>query len=99
MMTAGYDQCTRTAQPDQARTNRGGTAVAVRAEIARLYRTKNRALRIRQEQKVVTKKSRAMRKSCRFLVPAIGDQIFSPNSYRCLLRGKASMDERHQTFE
>ena len=73
--------------------------MAVQAEIARRYRKKNRARRIRQEQKVVTKKSRMMRKSCRSLVPAIGDQIFSPNSYRCLLRGKASMDERHQTFE
>ena len=73
--------------------------MAVQAEIARLYRKKNRARRIRQEQKVVTKKSRMMRKSCRSLVPAIGDQIFSPNSYRCLLRGKASTDARHQTFE
>jgi len=73
--------------------------VAVQAEIALLYRKKNRALRIRQQQKVVTKKSRAMRKSCRSLVPPIGDQIFSPNSCRCSLRGKASMGEHHQTFE
>ena len=73
--------------------------MAVRAEIAGVFRKKNRVLRIRREQKIVTKKLFAMRKSCRSLVSAIGDQIFSPNSYRCLLRGKASMDERHQTFE
>jgi hypothetical protein len=74
-------------------------AVAVRAEIARLYRRKNRALRIRRKQKIATKKLFATRRSCRSLVPAIGDQISFPNSSLRLQRGKASRDERHQTFE
>ena len=47
--------------------------MAVRAEIAGVFRKKNRVLRIRREQKIVTKKLFAMRKSCRSLVSAIGD--------------------------
>jgi hypothetical protein len=95
----GYGPCTRTAQPDQTRTNRGVGAVAVRAEIARLDRKKNRTLRIRRKQKIVTKKLFATCRSCRSLVPAIGDQISFPNASLRLPRGKASTDERHQTFE
>jgi len=82
---------------DQTPTNRGVSAVAVRAEIAGVFRKKNRVLRIRREQKIVTKKLFAMRKSCRSLVSAIGDQIFSPNSYRHLRRDRANTDERHRT--
>ena len=73
--------------------------MGARAEIVRRYRKKNRVLRIRRQRKIVTKKLFATRKSCQSLASPIGDQIFSPRSYRRSLRGKASMDERHQTFE
>ena len=71
--------------------------MAVRAEIAGVFRKKNRVLRIRREEKIVTKKLFATRRSYRSLAWAIEDQISFPNSYRHLRRGRANTDERHQT--
>jgi predicted metal-binding protein len=73
--------------------------VEEQAEIACLKKKENRASRTRWKQKFATTKSSGTRKSCRFLVPAIGDQISFLNSYRRLPHGKASTDERHQTFD
>jgi len=49
VMREDYDPCTRTAQPDQARTNRGVSEVEEQAAMSCLKNRKNRASRARKQ--------------------------------------------------